>query len=122
TPPYSYYWTSTALGGDPASAWDVKPAGGGAVFSWSKTNVDWVVAVRGGFSSAAPAGASTPTVVPTATPTGGSPTPTPECVDASECPVSGNECVAATCIGNVCGTQNLGNSHVLSSGQIPGDC
>jgi hypothetical protein len=118
TPPYSYLWTSTTLSGDPASAWDVKPAGGGAVFSWSKTNVDWVVAVRGGFSSAAPAA---PTPVPTATP-GGSPTPTPECTDASECPASGNECVAATCIGNVCGMQNLGNSHALSSGQTPGDC
>jgi hypothetical protein len=45
-----------------------------------------------------------------------------ECVSANDCPATGNECIVPTCNANVCGTSYLGNSHVLSTGQITGDC
>jgi hypothetical protein len=82
------------------------------VYTWGKTGIDWVRAVRGGLPTApiAPSG-PTPT-----------PTPTPECTTAGDCPATGNECIAATCNATVCGTQNLGNAHVLSTGQVTGDC
>jgi hypothetical protein len=129
-PAYVYYWSATSVGADPTTAWDIKFSGSGALFTWAKINDNWVRAVRGGLSSAPPAGSvatptSAPTAVPTATPTGGAtavPTPTPQCATAIDCPATGNECVVATCNANVCGTQNLGNAHVLSTGQTTGDC
>lgn len=45
-----------------------------------------------------------------------------ECNSPAQCPATGNECVAATCVTNTCGTMNLTSSHVLSTGQTPGDC
>jgi hypothetical protein len=44
-----------------------------------------------------------------------------QCNTVADCPATGNECVVATCNGT-CGTSNLGNTHVVSTGQSPGDC
>jgi hypothetical protein len=46
----------------------------------------------------------------------------PACTTPADCPATGNECVAATCVSGACGTTNLGNEHVLSTGQTTGDC
>lgn len=43
------------------------------------------------------------------------------CQGPSDCPPTGNECVIATCDLGVCGTMNLGTSHVVST-QTSGDC
>ncbi len=45
-----------------------------------------------------------------------------ECVAATDCPATGNECVVATCNANVCGTMNLDGTHTLSTGQTANDC
>lgn len=44
------------------------------------------------------------------------------CNSASDCPATGNECIAATCVDHVCGTENLGESVTATEGQSPGDC
>ncbi len=44
------------------------------------------------------------------------------CNSASDCPATGNECVAKACNANACGTSFLGSSHVMSTGQTAGDC
>ncbi len=48
--------------------------------------------------------------------------PTGTCCTSADCPATGNECVARTCVGGVCGTRNLGAEHTLSTGQTAGDC
>ena len=45
-----------------------------------------------------------------------------ECNSIADCPATGNECIAATCNNNVCGTTNLDQSHTLSTGQTSGNC
>jgi hypothetical protein len=45
-----------------------------------------------------------------------------ECLFDSDCPPTGNECVAPTCANHVCTTTNLDQSHTLSTGQTPGNC
>jgi hypothetical protein len=45
-----------------------------------------------------------------------------QCNTPSDCPVSTNECSPATCSNHVCGTNNLGQTHTLSTGQVPHDC
>ncbi|MFO0684837.1 MAG: hypothetical protein U0234_22460 [Sandaracinus sp.] len=43
------------------------------------------------------------------------------CQGPSDCPATGNECVMATCDLGVCGTMNLGSSHIVAT-QTSGDC
>ncbi|MBT9560238.1 MAG: hypothetical protein IV100_29685 [Myxococcales bacterium] len=45
-----------------------------------------------------------------------------ECNTLLDCPSTGNECVAATCVDNECGTENLGETTTVQDGQTPGDC
>ena len=111
-PTYSFYWTSTTVAGTPTKAWDERFGSSSLVYTWDKTNTNWVRAVRGGLplSTVAPA-SPTPT-----------PTPIPGCTMDSDCPATGNECVVPVCSSGVCDTQNLGFAHALSSGQTTGDC
>ncbi len=44
------------------------------------------------------------------------------CNAPADCPAPPNECVVNTCTAHVCGTQNLDQTHMASSGQSPGDC
>jgi hypothetical protein len=44
-----------------------------------------------------------------------------QCNDAADCPDTGNECVAATCDGNVCGTMNVAVDTPTMT-QTAGDC
>jgi hypothetical protein len=45
-----------------------------------------------------------------------------ECVAATDCTPTGNECIVNTCNNNTCGTQDLDQTHTLSTGQTTGDC
>jgi hypothetical protein len=45
-----------------------------------------------------------------------------QCNAATDCPATGNECIVATCTTSMCGTNDLGMTHVLSTGQTAGDC
>lgn len=111
-PTYSFYWSSTTVDGTPLEAWDERFGSNSLVYTWAKTNTNWVRAVRGGLplATVAPAG-PTPT-----------PTPIPGCTIPADCPPTGNECVDSTCNAGVCGTENLNITHVMSTGQTNGDC
>ena len=44
------------------------------------------------------------------------------CLVLADCAPSGNECIVVTCSMKVCSATALGQTHVLSTGQTPGDC
>jgi len=147
-PSYAYYWSASAVGADPTSAWDIKFSGSGEIYPYGKTNGDWVRAVRGGLS-VPPSAASlvtptrAPTAVPTATPTApiATPTQTPKlagaaCSANNQCSSgycgafgTGHCCGAACSVGGICGATDCGAagqcsypSTVTLASSAPGDC
>jgi hypothetical protein len=47
--------------------------------------------------------------------------PAPPCTAPSDCPTTGNECLARTCVAGVCGTSFVEEGNPTSV-QVPGDC
>ncbi|MDX2166010.1 MAG: DUF1566 domain-containing protein [Deltaproteobacteria bacterium] len=97
---YSFYWSASGASGDPSRAWDMRFGGSNAIYTWPKINTNSVQAVRGGLSSAAPAGViATPTgTVPA--PATATPTPSATVAPPTQTPGGGSAAAGAPCAAN----------------------